>query len=404
MPGDGTRPNFAAVNPRYARQLALPGLGADGQERLARAQVLVIGLGGLGSPVAASLAAAGVGKLRLVDADRVERSNLHRQFLHGESTLGQRKTDSAFARLRDLNPDIDLDLVPERFTPANARDLLAGCDLALDGADNFSTRYLANDACTLAQVPLLQGSVLQWEGSIRLIDPVRGGPCLRCHLPEPPAAGTVPSCAEGGVLGVLPNLIGSALALEALKFLLDQGQSLRGRLLHFDALAHRWREWQLAADPACPLCSAHLTITDLQPAAYPELCETPAVATVADRSTPPASPAAPPAPDATEVTVADLHALWNDPARARQTQVLDVREPWEIEFAPLPRALQIPMQQVPAALDRLSRDQPLWVLCKAGVRSARVADFLRGHGFQAANISGGVDQWRAEIDPSLPEY
>lgn len=397
------RAEAGAVNPRYARQLALPGLGPAGQRRLGRARVLVIGLGGLGSPVASSLAAAGVGNLRLVDADTVERSNLHRQFLHGEGAVGRPKTASAADRLRDLNPDIALELTAARFSPANAFELIAGCDLVLDGADNFATRYLANDACTLARVPLLQGSVLQWEGSIRLIDPARGGPCLRCHLPEPPAAGAVPSCAEGGVLGVLPNLVGSALALEALKHLLGQGESLRGRLLHLDALAHRWREWRLQPDPACPLCGSSPTISTLDPAAYPELCETssPCIA-------PPVPAAMPqpdlPAPDATEVSVADLHALLDDETRAATVQVLDVREPWEVEFASLPGLIEIPLSQVPAALDRLRRDQPVWVLCKSGIRSDRVARYLREQGYQAANIEGGLDQWRSRIDPALPEY
>jgi molybdopterin/thiamine biosynthesis adenylyltransferase/rhodanese-related sulfurtransferase len=376
---------------RYSRHVRLEQVGVAGQEKLAAARVLVIGAGGLGSPAALYLAAAGVGTLGIADFDRVEVHNLQRQLLHDDRSLGEPKVQSALRRLQSTNPHIRV--VPHEggITPANAVELFSGYDVLVDGTDNFAARYLNGDAAALARRPLVYGSVFKFEGQVSVFDPAQGGPCYRCLFPEPPAPGSVPGCGEAGVLGALCGVIGSLQALEAIKLITGIGDVLRGRLLTYDALRQHFLTLELPRDPHCALCGTAATIHSIDPSRY--------------RAPLPCAPL-PPMPDTEvpfEVSVTEAQALQQ--SAPDRTLIIDVREPHELAICHLPQAEAIPMRQIPERLDTLPRDRHLLILCHAGGRSRRVTEFLRAQGLTAvSNIAGGIDAWATEIDPSLPRY
>jgi adenylyltransferase/sulfurtransferase len=369
---------------RYGRQLVLPEVGRDGQERLKAARVLLVGAGGLGSPAALYLAAAGVGRLTLVDPDTVDRSNLHRQVLYGESDVGRPKLEAARARLADVNPHVRLEAVGERFSAGNAAALVADHDVVVDGTDNFTSRYLVNDACVLEGKPNVFGSVLRFEGQVSVFWAPRG-PCYRCLFPEPPPPGLVPSCAEGGVLGVLPGVVGALQAAEVLKLILGVGEPLVGRFVVFDALALRFREVALATSPTCPICSERPTLTRLIEVEAP--CAAMAQGAEEER---------------VDLTPQDLR-LWQD--ESRSFVLLDVRTSREHALASIPGAVLIPLQELPARLAELPREGTIVVHCHHGQRSERAAAYLRGQGFtDVRNLLGGIDAWSCDVDPGVPRY
>ena len=360
---------------RYDRQVLLPEVGAEGQERLASASVLVVGVGGLGTPGATYLAAAGVGRLGLVDFDRVHESNLHRQVLYSAEDVGAAKVDVAARRLTVQNPEVEVVRHPARLDAGNALDLVGAYDLVLDGTDTFATRYLVNDASVLTGTPNVFASVSRFDGQASVFG-APGGPCYRCLFPAPPPAGLVPNCAEGGVLGVLPGLLGTIQATEALKVLLGVGDPLVGRLLLVDALGMTFRELRVDRDPACPVCGDHPSITHL---------------------TPPRPMASVP-----ETTVRDLKARIDAGDRPF---ILDVREPDEYEGANIGGAL-IPLGELPERLGEIRehQDEDVVVHCRSGGRSAKAVEVLRANGFEnAVNLKGGIHAWSDEIDPSLPK-
>jgi molybdopterin/thiamine biosynthesis adenylyltransferase/rhodanese-related sulfurtransferase len=379
---------------RYARHLALPHVGEAGQSRLRAASVLIVGLGGLGSPAALYLAAAGVGRLGLLDHDTVALHNLQRQILHGTADVKRTKTESARARLEALNPHVALDTWQVALTRENARGIVADYDVVVDGTDRFATRYLVNDACVLERTPLVQASVHRFEGQLSVFA-TADGPCYRCLHPEPPPAGSVPSCEEGGVLGVLPGLLGTLQATEALKLLLGIGEPLVGRLLVVDALNMRMSEMRFARDASCAWCGTR-TATELLPD-YAAFCgETPDGA--------PVNSAAPEQQEPTPRAIAPA-ALATRLARNDGVVVIDVREQWEVDIAPIPGARHVPMGQVPAVHATLPRDRDIAVICHHGQRSSMVAEYLRTLGFtRVMNVTGGSDRWSVEVDPSVPRY
>ena len=365
---------------RYARQMAMPEFGAAGQEKLRAARVLLIGAGGLGSPPALYLAAAGVGTLGIVDADEVELSNLHRQLLHGADDVGRAKVDSAATTLRGVNPHVRVEAIRERFTAANALDLARGWDVIVDGSDNFPTRYASNDACVALGIPNVYGSVWRFEGQVSVFAPHLSGPCYRCMNPRAPEPGAVPSCAEAGVLGVMPGLVGTLQALEAIKLLTGFGEPLVGRLLHIGGAAMKFREFALRRDPECARCADGRRHLPIEPEG--EFCE---ASSAMD-----------------EITVQELA---DKRSAGAKHILLDVREPWELSAARLDPCVEIPMGEIAARTDEIPRDVPLCVMCHGGVRSARVVEFLRGRGFaNAVNVRGGIAAWSAEIDASVPTY
>jgi molybdopterin/thiamine biosynthesis adenylyltransferase/rhodanese-related sulfurtransferase len=376
---------------RYSRHVLLEQIGVAGQEKLAAARVLVIGAGGLGSPAALYLAAAGVGTLGIADFDRVEVHNLQRQLLHDDRSLGEPKVQSALRRLQSTNPHIRVVPHGGGVTPTNAVELFSGYDILVDGTDNFAARYLNGDAAALSRRPLVYGSVFKFEGQVSVFDPAQGGPCYRCLFPEPPAPGSVPGCGEAGVLGALCGVIGSLQALEAIKLVTGIGDALRGRLLTYDALRQHFQTLELPRDPHCALCSAAASIRSIDPSRY--------------RTPLPCSPF-PPMPDTEfpfEISVTEAQALQQ--SAPDRTLIIDVREPHELAICHLPQAEAIPMRQIPERLDALPRDRHLLILCHAGGRSRRVTEFLRARGLTAvSNIAGGIDAWAVEIDPSLPRY
>ncbi|MCX6904300.1 MAG: ThiF family adenylyltransferase, partial [Verrucomicrobia bacterium] len=351
-------------------------------------RVLCIGAGGLGSPVLLYLAAAGVGALGLVDFDVVEFSNLQRQVIHGTPDVGRLKTDSARDALRRLNPSVEIVLHPVRINSANALDLIAPYDMVVDGTDNFPTRYLTNDACVLLKKPNVYGSVFRFEGQAGVFAPHLGGPCYRCLFPEPPPPGTVPSCAEGGVLGVLPGLIGCIQATEILKLALDQGSSLLGRLLLYNALEMKFREIKVRRDPQCPVCGDKPTLTQLID--YENFCGIKTQPNMASSH-----------PD--EVTVQDLQRALHDPSLG--IKVLDVREPDEQRLARIAGVPLLPLSALPQRFTELDPNQAYYLHCKAGGRSMKALQFLREHGFQnLKSVKGGITAWSNEIDPAVPKY
>jgi sulfur-carrier protein adenylyltransferase/sulfurtransferase len=370
---------------RYARHIVLDDVGEAGQRKLKQAKVLVVGAGGLGSPASLYLAAAGVGTLGLVDFDDVDASNLQRQVLYGESDLGRPKLDAALARLRDLNPHIRLVPHPERLTSANALRILADYDIVLDGTDNFPTRYLVNDACVLLGKRNVYGSILKFEGQLSVFAGGDDAPCYRCLFREPPPPGLVPSCAEGGVLGVLPGVIGSLQALEAIKLITGVGEPMIGRLLLFDALKLSWRELKLRRNPECPVCGDAPTVTELID--YDVFC------------------GIEPATDAPfEIDVAELKARLDT---GEALDLVDVREPFEWRIANLGEygARMIPMGEIAARIGELDASREVIVYCRSGARSGDVVQYLRERGFaRARNLRGGVLAWGAEVDPSFPRY
>jgi len=368
---------------RYSRHLLLPEVGVEGQRALKGARVLTIGAGGLGSPIALYLAAAGVGTLGIVEFDVVDLTNLQRQVLHGTSQVGRPKLDSAAARLGDLNPHVRVERHPVQLSSANALEILGAYDIVIDGSDNFPTRYLVNDAAVLLGKPLVYGSIFRFEGQVSVFDASRG-PCYRCLYSEPPPPGLVPSCAEGGVLGVLPGIVGSLQALEAIKLILGVGEPLVGRLLLFDALRLRFRELQLRKDPDCPLCGPRPSITGLID--YEAFCGI----------------GAPVVPTGSEISATELHAALD---AGRPVAILDVREPHEFEIVHLPGSTLIPLRELPGRLAQLDSRAELVVLCHHGMRSLQAVELLRGAGFQhARSLAGGIDAWAIEVDPSLARY
>ena len=374
---------------RYSRQLLLPEVSADGQRRIKAARVLCIGAGGLGSPAALYLAAAGIGTLGLVDADRVDASNLQRQILYGIDDVGKSKLETARARLRQLNPDVKIVLHEARLTSANATEIIADYDVVIDGSDNFPTRYLSNDVCVFARKPNIYGSVFRFEGQASVFAPHLGGPCYRCLFPEPPPPGAAPSCAEAGVLGVLPGIIGLIQATEALKLIVGAGETLAGRLLHFDALKMKFREFNLRRDPQCPVCGDTPTI--FEPIDYEQFCAGPAEAGWFA------------APDMVPtISVRELKAKMDN---GEPLTLIDVREPFEYEIARIEGSRLIPLGELETHLSKLSKNETLVLHCHSGGRSEHAARILREAGFQnAVNLEGGIDAWSVEVDPAVPRY
>jgi adenylyltransferase/sulfurtransferase len=373
---------------RYSRHLLIPEVGMEGQKKLKASSVLVIGTGGLGSPVAMYLAAAGVGRIGLVDYDVVDFSNLQRQVIHGTSRLGERKVDSARDRVLDINPDIDVQVYDEPFTSENAFRIAEGYDLIIDGTDNFPTRYLVNDVCVMLGIPNVYGSIFRFEGQASVFD-AKEGPCYRCLFPEPPPPGMVPSCAEGGVLGVLPGIIGSLQATEGLKLLLGIGTSLVGRLLLYNALDASFEYVKLRKNPNCKVCGEKPEITELID--YEEFCGVPAH----DHDEGSAG-------IEWDIAAGDLAQRLE---RGEKVRLLDVREPHELEIAALEGAELIPLGQLAARLPELDSADEMVVFCKSGGRSARALELLVGAGFRKVkNLKGGINAWAREVDPSLPLY
>ena len=380
---------------RYSRHLIMPEVGMDGQLKLKAASVLCIGAGGLGSPVAMYLAAAGVGRIGLVDFDVVDYSNLQRQIIHGTPDVGRRKLDSARDSLNAINPEVEIETHEVALSSANALDLLGGYDVIVDGTDNFPTRYLVNDACVLLGKPNAYGSIFRFEGQASVFA-AKDGPCYRCLYPEPPPPGLVPSCAEGGVLGILPGVIGTIQATEAVKLIIGNGEPLIGRFLVYDALRMRFRELKLRRDPDCPVCGDHPTVTELID--YEQFCGVapaePAAGTVAGGN------GADTAGD--EATVEQLKERID---RADGVFILDVREPQEFQICRIPGSTLIPLGDLPKRLGELAGRREMIVHCKSGVRSAKAVKLLREAGFDGAkNLRGGILRWIDAVDPSLPKY
>ena len=373
---------------RYSRHLLIPEVGLEGQRKLKAARVLIIGTGGLGSPLALYLAAAGVGRIGLVDFDTVDRTNLQRQVIHGSAAVGHLKVESARQRMLDLNPGIQVDCFNEPFTSANAERIAADFDMLIDGTDNFPTRYLINDLCVLTGKPNIYGSIYRFDGQVSVFD-ARDGPCYRCLFPEPPPPGLVPSCAEGGVLGVLPGTIGTLQATEALKLILGIGSPMTGRLLLYNALDMSFDFVKLKKNPRCKVCGPNPSVTGLID--YDAFCGVPGLGH--DTSS---------AGTEWDISASEL-AL-----RLRQPQaplLLDVREPHELEISHLDGAVLIPLGHLAARLSELDSAREMVVFCKAGTRSARALELLVSAGFRRIkNLRGGINAWAEAVDPSLPVY
>jgi adenylyltransferase/sulfurtransferase len=370
---------------RYSRHLIMPEFGMEGQRRMKQGSVLLIGAGGLGSPLALYLAAAGVGHIGLVDFDVVDESNLQRQIAHGTSTLGVRKTESAKRRLLDLNPNVEVTTYEEQVTSENAFELLGPYDVIVDGTDNFPTRYLTNDASVMLGKPNVYGSIFRFEGQATVFHPKAGGPCYRCLYPEPPPPGLVPSCAEGGVLGVLPGVIGTIQATETIKLIAGIGEPLIGRLMLYDALAMRFRELKLRRNPDCPVCGDNPTVTELID--YEQFCGIMPEQARADSY------------EITPIEVADW--LKRDDAPF----LLDVREPNEWDIGHLAGAMRISVNELQGRMNELDTAREMVVYCRSGVRSGRAVDMLRAAGFRKVkNMTGGILRWSDEVDPSIPRY
>ena len=367
---------------RYSRHLIMPEVTSDGQSRLKAARVLCIGAGGLGSPTALYLAAAGVGTIGIVDFDDVDLSNLQRQILHGTKDIGRGKLESARDRLHDINPQIEIELHKCRFSSENAPHLVSRYDVIVDGSDNFPTRYLSNDVSVFAHKPNVYGSVFRFEGQTTVFAPHLGGPCYRCLFPEPPPPESVPNCAQAGVLGVLPGIIGMLQAIETLKLILGIGEPLIGRLLHFDALKVKFRELNLRHDPQCPVCGENPTI--FSPIDYEQFC-----GVRDDEAIPGISP----------------HELKRRMDAGERFELIDVREPFEYEIARIDSAKLIPLGEIAERLDELKREQPIIVHCHSGMRSAQAVRLLQQRGFaKVYNLEGGIDAWSEQIDPNVPQY
>ena len=373
---------------RYARHLILPEVGPEGQKKLKAARVLAVGAGGLGSPLALYLAAAGVGTIGLVDFDVVDESNLHRQILFGTADVGRPKLAAAAERLRDVNPNVRIVPFEERLTSSNALAIVRDFDVVADGTDNFPTRYLVNDACVLAGKPNAYASVFRFEGQASVFWAEKG-PCYRCLYAEPPPPGLVPSCAEGGVLGILPGLLGVMQATETLKLILGVGEPLIGRLVLVDALSMRFRDLKIRKNPACAVCGPNPTVTQLID--YEAFCGTSALVS---------SPAM--FGDEPEVTVEELKAMRD---RGDAFVLVDVREEREWAISDLADSVKIPLGTLPESLEKLSKDDEIVVYCRTGGRSGNAVQFLQAKGYaKAKNLVGGINKWAERIDKSLPRY
>lgn len=373
---------------RYSRHLLIPEVGLAGQQKLKNASALIVGTGGLGSPVSLYLAAAGVGRIGLVDYDVVDSSNLQRQVVHGTSTVGQLKVESARARLLDLNPSLQIDTYNQPYTSANALQITAPYDVIIDGTDNFPTRYLTNDVAVFLGKPLIYGSIFRFDGQASVFD-ARSGPCYRCLFPEPPPPGMVPTCAEGGVLGILPGTIGTIQATEALKVLLGIGDSLRGRLLLYNALDMSFDFVNLHKNPKCRVCGPNADIKELID--YEAFCGVPGH----DHESGSAGAGR-------DIDAPSLASRLKEPL---PPLLLDVREPHELQISALPNALNIPLGVLAARLSELDSAHEMVVFCKAGTRSTRALELLTSAGFKRVkNLLGGINAWAKEVDPSLPIY
>jgi sulfur-carrier protein adenylyltransferase/sulfurtransferase len=388
-----TRPDLSPEETlRYARHLILPEVGRAGQQRLRSSRVLLVGAGGLGSPVSLYLAAAGVGTLGVVDFDTVDATNLQRQVLHGTSDIGRPKLDSARDRLREINPHVAVEPHPVRLTSDNALDIVRAYDVVVDGTDNFPTRYLVNDACVLLGKPNVYGSIFRFEGQASVFWAERG-PCYRCLFAEPPPPGLVPSCAEGGVLGVLPGIIGTIQAMETVKLLLGIGDSMVGRLLLFDALRMRFRELALRKDPECPACGENPTVRELID--YERFCGI---------EPQPSRERAMETNEVPEITVEELNDRLD---RGDPLTIIDVREPheWDIGNLEPQGARLIPLGELPERYGEIDPGEEIVLQCRSGARSARALVFLREQGYsRLLNLKGGILAWSEEIDPSIPKY
>jgi molybdopterin/thiamine biosynthesis adenylyltransferase/rhodanese-related sulfurtransferase len=371
---------------RYSRHLIMPEVAMDGQLKLKQAKVLSIGAGGLGSPLALYLAAAGVGTLGMVDFDVVDFTNLQRQVIHDTHDVGRPKLESARDTIRDINPNVEVIGHETRLTSENALDIFKDYDIVADGTDNFPTRYLVNDACVLLGKPNVYGSIFRFEGQASVFY-AEQGPCYRCLYPEPPPPGLVPSCAEGGVLGVLPGIVGCIQAIEVLKLILGSGQPLIGRLLLFDALGMKFRELKLRKNPECPICGEHPTIKELSD--YDEFCGIRGEEQESTTRVP-------------EISAVELKKLMD---QKKPFVLIDVREPHEYQICRLPGSKLIPLGEVPRRMHELNSADDIVVHCKMGARSAQAVDFLMKSGFRKIrNLRGGILAWAREVDPSVPTY
>ena len=367
---------------RYSRHLLMPEVTPDGQRRLKAARVLCIGAGGLGSPAALYLAAAGVGTVGIVDFDDVDLSTLQRQILHGTKDIGRSKLESARDRLHDINPEIEIELHKSRFSAENASQLVSQYDMVVDGSDNFPTRYLSNDVCVFERKPNVYGSVFRFEGQTTVFAPHLGGPCYRCLFPEPPPPDSVPNCAQAGVLGVLPGIIGMLQAIETIKLIVGIGKPLVGRLLHFDALKMKFRELTLRRDSQCPVCGENPTI--FSPVDYEQFCG---------------------ARDDESVPAISAGELKRKMDAREPFELIDVREAFEYEIARIDGAKLIPLGEIAQRMDELRCEQPIVVHCHSGRRSAEAVRLLLQRGFaNVYNLEGGIDAWSDQIDPSVPRY
>tara|TARA_B100001123_G_scaffold451141_1_gene627606 strand:- start:126740 stop:127921 length:1182 start_codon:yes stop_codon:yes gene_type:complete len=373
---------------RYDRHIIMPEVGVEGQRKLKTAKVLMIGTGGLGAPLGLYLAAAGIGKIGLVDFDTVDVTNLQRQVIHGTSDIGRPKLDSAADRMHDINPHVEIQKYETRLTSENALEILNEYDVVVDGTDNFPTRYLVNDACVLLGKANAYGSIFRFEGQATVFN-YDGGPCYRCLYPEPPPPGLVPSCAEGGVLGILPALIGSIQATETVKIILGKGETLSNRLVLYDALNMKFRELKLRRDPGCPVCGDHPTVRKLID--YEEFCGI--------------EPKKGEAGQAMNEWETDVVTLKNRLDTGDQIFVLDVREPHEYEICSLPSSTLIPLGSLPTRVSELDAADEIVVHCKSGMRSAKAVEFLKQAGFsKVKNLTGGILAWSDQIDPTVPKY
>jgi len=372
---------------RYSRHLIMPEVGMEGQLKLKQAKVLCIGAGGLGSPLALYLGAAGVGKLGIVDFDVVDFTNLQRQVIHGTSDVGRAKLDSARDTLLEINPNVEIETFATRLSSDNARDIFREYDIVADGTDNFPTRYLVNDACVLLGKPNVYASIFRFEGQASIFY-AEQGPCYRCLYPEPPPPGLVPSCAEGGVLGVLPGIMGCIQAMETIKLILGRGEPLIGRLLLFDALGMKFRELKLRKNPDCPICGTHRTLTKLID--YEQFCG------IRGEEHSPVQTGIP------EITPAEVKKKMD----AHEPFVLiDVREPHEYQICRIPGSKLIPLGEVPKRMNELNSADEIVVHCKSGMRSAKAVDLLMKSGFRKIhNLKGGILAWSDQVDPSVPKY
>ena len=367
---------------RYSRHLIMPEVGIEGQLKLKNASVLLVGAGGLGAPLGLYLAAAGIGRIGLVDFDTVDHTNLHRQIIHGTKDVGRRKLDSAADRMRDINPNVKLDLHEVALTSENALQILRDYDIIVDGTDNFPTRYLVNDACVVLGKPNVYGSIFRFEGQATVFA-YPGGPCYRCSYPEPPPPGLVPSCAEGGVLGILPGMIGVIQATETVKLIMGIGESLVGRLVRYDALEMRFREYKVRRDPECPVCGDHPTIKKLID--YQQFCGIPQQVT-----------------NTGELDVIEVKQKID---RGDDFLLLDVREPHEYQIASISKAKLIPLGEVTKRLNEIDPEAEIVVHCKSGGRSAKAVEILRQNGYKnVSNMRGGILAWSEKVDPRVPKY